>query len=110
MQPAHLVALPYGLLERLGVLDDPDVADWVLRAEPYHWPSAGAVPRLSPHDEGLMRQGHRITARIDELVASRAQARRDKDFATADRMRAELAEQRVLIEDRPDGTSDWRRL
>ena len=48
-------------------------------------------------------------AEIDRLVAERIEARKNKDFATADRVRDELAAQGVVLEDRPDGTTEWRR-
>jgi len=46
---------------------------------------------------------------IDEKVAARIEARKNKDFAEADRIRDELTEQGVLLEDKPDGTTEWRR-
>ncbi len=45
---------------------------------------------------------------IDELVARRTQARRDRDFATSDVIRDELAARGVVVEDGPDGTI-WHR-
>jgi cysteinyl-tRNA synthetase len=45
---------------------------------------------------------------IDELVEARLKARVDKDWATADRIRDELAEAGIVIEDGSDGTR-WRR-
>ena len=47
-------------------------------------------------------------AKIERLIAARIEARRNKDFATADRIRDELAEQGVILEDGPQGTT-WRR-
>lgn len=44
---------------------------------------------------------------IQMLVELRAQARANRDFATADRIRAHLAGLGVTLEDRPDGTV-WR--
>jgi cysteinyl-tRNA synthetase len=45
---------------------------------------------------------------IETLIAARAVARREKRFKDADRIRDELAEQQIVLEDRPDGTTDWR--
>jgi cysteinyl-tRNA synthetase len=47
-------------------------------------------------------------SRIDTLVAARSEAKRNRDFAQADRIRAELAGEGVLLEDGPQGTT-WRR-
>jgi cysteinyl-tRNA synthetase len=46
---------------------------------------------------------------VAERIAARAAARRAKDFSAADRIRKELAAAGVLLEDKPDGTSIWRR-
>jgi cysteinyl-tRNA synthetase len=47
-------------------------------------------------------------ARIDALVAERSEAKKNRDFATADRIRDELAAEGVLLEDGAQGTT-WRR-
>jgi cysteinyl-tRNA synthetase len=47
-------------------------------------------------------------ARIDDLIAARAAAKKERNFAEADRIRAELADEGVLLEDGPTGTT-WRR-
>ncbi len=47
-------------------------------------------------------------ARIDALVAARTEAKKNRNFAEADRIRAELAAERVVLEDGPQGTI-WRR-
>lgn len=48
-------------------------------------------------------------AEVDELVAQRAQARADRDFARADEVRGRLAEAGVALEDGPAGTTwSWQ--
>jgi cysteinyl-tRNA synthetase len=46
---------------------------------------------------------------IEARIAARAAARRHRNFAEADRLRNELAAAGVLLEDKPDGTTTWRR-
>ena len=49
------------------------------------------------------------SAGIEALLDQRVIAREAKDFATSDRIRDELAAQGIVLEDRPDGTTEWRR-
>ncbi len=46
---------------------------------------------------------------IEKQVRLRNEARAQKDFSTADTIRNELAEQGIILEDRPDGTTRWKR-
>jgi cysteinyl-tRNA synthetase len=46
---------------------------------------------------------------IEWRIQERAQARRERRFAEADQIRAELAAGGVILEDQPDGTTSWWR-
>jgi cysteinyl-tRNA synthetase len=46
---------------------------------------------------------------IESQLAERLDARKRKDFAKADEIRKSLAAQGIIIEDKPDGTSRWKR-
>ena len=46
---------------------------------------------------------------IETQIALRLEARKAKDFAVADNIRDALAENGIILEDRPDGSTDWRR-
>jgi cysteinyl-tRNA synthetase len=48
-------------------------------------------------------------AEIESLVAERQAARRRRDFATADRIRQQLAERGIILEDTRDGSVRWKR-
>jgi len=46
---------------------------------------------------------------IDRQIAARLAARKAKNWAESDRIRNELAEAGVILEDKPGGTTSWRR-
>ncbi|HEV7658350.1 MAG TPA: cysteine--tRNA ligase [Allosphingosinicella sp.] len=74
----------------------------------------GATLRASAAVMGLLESGASTwfqgagDARIDALVTSRTEAKAKRDFAEADRIRDELADEGILLEDGPSGTI-WRR-
>jgi len=65
--------------------------------DPKEWGDTGAGGGDGPSDE-----------EIDELVRRREQARADKEWAEADRLRDELTEAGIALEDTPHGTR-WKR-
>lgn len=46
---------------------------------------------------------------IEAKIAARKAAKAERDFAQADRIRAELLESGVVLEDKPGGVTEWRR-
>ena len=46
---------------------------------------------------------------IEALIAKRAEAKKNKDWATADAIRNELKERGIVLEDSPAGTT-WKKL
>jgi cysteinyl-tRNA synthetase len=46
---------------------------------------------------------------IEQQIRLRNEARAKKDFTSADTIRKELADQGIILEDRPDGTTRWKR-
>ena len=85
-----------GAGDRQRVLDALADIDQVLGVlDPAEWPSAETAS--GPSEEEIER---RIQERLD--------ARKNRDFAAADRIRDELATQGVILEDTPQGTR-WKR-
>jgi cysteinyl-tRNA synthetase len=69
----------------------------ILRMPPEQWFRAGApVGGLSDAD-------------IDALIAARTAAKQSKNWPESDRIRKELAEAGVILEDKPGGVTTWRR-
>jgi cysteinyl-tRNA synthetase len=59
--------------------------------------------------EWLRRSTPADADQIEERIAARMVARGKRQFAEADQIRAELAAEGVILEDKPDGTTTWRR-
>ena len=67
----------------------------ILQKDPETWFKGG---------EAASDVGH-----IEAQIALRIEARKNKDFASADNIRDALVENGIILEDMPDGSTDWRR-
>jgi cysteinyl-tRNA synthetase len=83
-------------LSRLSAIDDPA-----------RLPASAALLGLLGENSTTWFQGAG-DARVEQLIEARAVAKRDRNFAEADRIRAELAAEGISLEDGPGGTT-WRR-
>ncbi len=86
----------------------------VNKAEPAGAAARAAAQAMRRADEilGILEAeeaGGQDDARIDALVEERLQARQARDFARADAIRDQLAQEGIVLEDKKDGTRWYRK-
>jgi len=59
---------------------------------------------------GAAQAGGVAAEEIEAKIAARVAAKQAKDYAEADRIRAELLESGIALEDKPGGSTEWRRV
>lgn len=64
---------------------------------------------LGRKPEAFLRGEGDVAGHVEQSIAARIAAKKARDFATADKIRAELLEQGIVLEDKPDGTTEWRK-
>ena len=69
-----------------------------------------SAARRGPDDPGGLSAANALSDEdIDGRIAARLAARQAKNWAESDRIRKELADAGVVLEDKPGGTTTWRR-
>ncbi len=88
-----------GLMRKLGGLLG------ILQADPAQY-----LQSPSRYQRGSAKQGDALSSeQIEALIAARTAAKRERDFAEADRLRNELQDGGIELEDKAGGVTQWRR-
>ena len=78
-------------------------------ATPEELASMGALLGLLQQSPEAWFKGEGDDSAILTQINARIEAKMTKNWAEADKIRKNLAESGILLEDKPDGTTDWRR-
>jgi cysteinyl-tRNA synthetase len=73
----------------------------LLQREPQDFLQGGALTAAGDNALGGM---------VKTKIEARADAKRNKNFAEADRIRAELLAEGIVLEDKPGGVTEWRKV
>jgi cysteinyl-tRNA synthetase len=60
-------------------------------------------------NEFLQGSGEQSPEAIQEMIDARIVAKKQRNFAESDKIRADLLAAGIILEDKPDGTTNWRR-
>jgi len=83
--------------------------DWEFRERPVIHRSPSSATAAASASAALTGTPGLSQEDVERLIAERNEARKHKDFARADDIRQTLAAQGIILEDRPDGTTRWKR-
>ena len=74
---------------------------------------AGVIGLLEREPQLFLQGGGSADGLSDDevaaLITARAEAKKNKNFAESDKIRAELLAQGIVLEDKPGGITEWRR-
>jgi len=80
-----------------------------LQPEEFLQKSKATEPGISVEFSGAGSVSGPTDAAIERLIAERRAARAARNFKESDRIRDELMKGGIILEDKPDGTTTWRR-
>ena len=80
----------------------------VLQLAPEQWFRLAAAQPLDGR-EGADAASALSESQIEQLIRARETARRSRDFALGDKIRKQLADAGVVLEDQPGGATSWKR-
>ncbi len=90
-------------------LNTPKAISWMHVAQPKELLEMGRLLGLLQQDPEVWFKGAGDESGIQSQIDARIAAKKAKNWAEADRIRKQLSEMGIILEDRPDGTTDWRR-
>lgn len=104
-------SIPASFMEALGDdLNTPKAISAMHSASPAERKSmANLLGLLQMDPESWFKGAGENDLQIQTLIDARIAAKKAKNWPEADRIRKQLADQGIMLEDRPDGTTDWRR-
>lgn len=102
------LALSY-LHETLGNLNKAETKEERIKYKSELMANAYMLGLLYNDAESWFKGAASDDAEIEALIAKRAEAKKNKDWATADAIRNELKERGIVLEDSPAGTT-WKKL
>jgi cysteinyl-tRNA synthetase len=101
------LATPRALAELWGLLRDPAIPPAEALAAALKMDGVLGLGLAEARREAAAAVDPALAAEVESLIAARVEAKRSKDWARADAIRAELKSKGILLEDSPSGTT-WR--
>jgi cysteinyl-tRNA synthetase len=103
------LSTPRALAELWGLIRDPAIEPGEALSRVLEMDRVLGLRLDSVAEEAGRGENSELGEEIEKLIVERAEAKKAKDYAKADSIRAGLKERGILLEDGPDGTV-WRRV